>query len=128
VPKARNILVPLIVWGEGRMAANEMVIHVSSARANRLDQLDSCAGEAEDGISAIEMSGGGARPIAVVMLTLGGVSGLTRPCRMELCRGKRIPPPVPLLTWRHMHHVLKRSAKRPIVDTYTSPSSRTFCF
>jgi hypothetical protein len=91
VPKARNILVPLSIWGEGRMAAIEMVIHVSLARSNCLHHRDGCAGEDEDRISAMDDLIVESRPIAVVMLTVGGVSGQPRPCRMEMCRGSSYP-------------------------------------
>jgi hypothetical protein len=73
------------------MVANEMVIHVSLARTNCLHHRDSCAGEAEDRISAMDDLIVEPRPIAVVMLTVGGVSGQTRPCRMEMCRGSSHP-------------------------------------
>ena len=132
MPKARNILVPLSVWGEGRSAANGNIMHVSSMRSNCLDHRDSGVNKAEDLTSSMHDLVVDLRPMVVVMLTVGGVSGQLRQthaawrCTEEgaLIDRLRLPPPVRPAHGRHMHHVLKQSAKRPIVDTHTLPQSR----
>jgi hypothetical protein len=89
VPKARNILVPLSVWGEGRIAANGKVMHGSAMRSNCLDPRDSGVDEAEDRNSSMRDLVVEFRPIISrdAYCLVREWPGEASPCRMEMYRG-----------------------------------------